>query len=336
MLRTTTSSASRWLAISSLATALVGCLAAGCSSADAPSDGTITESPVQIKKSLSGRYEPMTAEGAPTSELYGISSLWFNGNGDYQMVTANCDSDCEETGVYSIDASNVLTLKSFKNIERSFHLDSLLTDAAPASETVNLENTGGSSGGAGGSGSGGSGACGTTDQYQSSDESSSSSSCNASSAPSGAARGVGMTPKSGPKVGDGKSSAGASSMGRTGGGQASPTAAHKQTVTLLYLGSPAFLKRCAGGKYGCGQSVDTYPESDLYFSAPLHTVSCGGKAKFCKGTTCVTATRVESSDSHQHFEGSNGLIRALGDTPVDPSKGCSGGSGTITGVTIAW
>ena len=342
MLRTTTSSAARWLAVSTLATALAGCLAVGCSSADAPADG-ITESPVQIKKSLSGRYEPMTAEGAPTSELYGISSLWFNGNGDYQLVAANCDADCEETGVYSIDEGNVLTLKSFKNVERSFQLDALITGSSPstASESVSLENTGGGrgSGGAGngsGSGSSGSNSCGTTDQYQSSDESSSGSSCNGASAPQGAAKGVGMTPKSGPKVGDGKSSPGASSMGRTGGGQASPAATHKQTVTLLYLGSPAFLKRCAGGKYGCGASVDAYPESDLYFSAPLHTVSCGGKAKFCKGGTCVTATRVESSDSHQHFEGSNGLIRALGETPVDAAKGCGGGSGSVDGVTVSW
>src|SRR3954470_23093529 len=125
MLRTTTSSTSRWFAVSALATVLSGCLAVGCSSADVPADG-ISETRVQIKKSLSGRYEPMTEEGAPTSELYGISSLWFNGNGDYQLVVANCAADCEETGLYTIDDQNVLTLKSFKNVERSFHLDSLL------------------------------------------------------------------------------------------------------------------------------------------------------------------------------------------------------------------
>ena len=98
MLRTTTS-AGRFFAVSTLAAALAGCFAVGCSSADSsPTDG-ISETPVQIQKSLSGRYEPVTDQGEPTSELYGISSLWFNGNGDYQLVMANCDSDCEETGL---------------------------------------------------------------------------------------------------------------------------------------------------------------------------------------------------------------------------------------------
>jgi hypothetical protein len=332
----------------SMALAAATALVTGCSSADATSGYDVT--PAEATKALSGRYEPVTAAGDPTAELYGISSLWFNGRGDYQLVVANCDSDCEETGTYSIDSSNVLTLESFQHVTRTFHLDSIFIQGS--SQGVKLQNTGTSSGsGTGSSGDGtngssdgtngssdGSGSssdnsCATSDTQSSDDESNNGGQCGT---PAAAAKSVGVSPqKSGPKVGDGKSSPSASGMNRTGGSMATPNGSHKQTVTLLYLGSPEFLAKCAGGKYGCGASVNAYPKTDLYFSAPKGTAACGQHAQFCKGSKCVTAVRVESSDSHQSFEGSYGLIQALGETPVDGS--CkSGGSGSVSGVTVSY
>jgi hypothetical protein len=323
-------------------------LMTGCSSADTAPE--FTASPATLTKSLSGRYEPVTDAGDPTAALYGISSLWFNGRGDYQMVLSDCASDCEETGTYSIDANNVLSLQSFTHVTRTFHLDSI--DIQGDAQGIKLQNTGSGSGtGSGtgsssgsssgsGSGSGASGSndgsgdnsCATSDTESSDDESNNGGQCGT---PKSAAKKVGMSQKSGPSAGSGKSSPGASGMQRTGGSMPTPGGSHKQTVTLLYLGSPAFLAKCAGGKYGCGASVNAYPKEDLYFSAPKGTAACGQHAQFCKGSNCVTAVRVESSDSHQHFEGSYGLIKALGDTPVDGS--CSGGgSGSISGVTVSW
>ena len=312
---------------------------AGCGSGASDASSGLVLTPTTITKTLSGRYEPVTsAEGAPTAEFAGMSSIWFSGTGDYQIILANCSANCEELGKYSIDDANVLTLTSFANDVHQFHIDDLML--ANSTNDVHLQNTG--SGPGTGTGSSGDNQCSATSDGVGDDSSDDSSGDSAGASttctpPDNTAGNMGLTPqKSSKQIGDGKSSSGTSGVKRTGGAEGNPSPSHSQTVTLLYLGSPAFLTKCAPGKYGCGASYSTYAESDLYFSAPLNTVTCGGKAKFCKGSTCVTAVRVESSDSHQHFEGSNGLIKALGDTPVDPASGCSGGSGSIDNVVVSW
>jgi hypothetical protein len=125
------------------------------------------------------------------------------------------------------------------------------------------------------------------------------------------------------------------------GTRVDPPTSGRGTHDLFYLGSPAFLwaKACdfrEPCQYGCGAWVRatngeyTFQPDELYFSAPVGGAACGQKATFCKGSNCVTATRIESSDQNQHFEGSAELIRRLGGFPSDS------GGGTVTDVRISW
>jgi len=94
-----------------------------------------------------------------------------------------------------------------------------------------------------------------------------------------------------------------------------------QSVRMVYLGSSAFLRQCAGNTLGCGRAVSSVSDSTPYFSAPRSwgRGACNQWYTFKANGRCVEAQRLEVSDRNNKIEGNPGVFRALGLSHSDPS-----------------
>lgn len=313
---------------------LVGVAGQGCSSSDPPPNP-------DASASLSGRYEP-----GPS----GYSSIWFDGKATFKAV----HNGVIERGSYRVAGSTLrLSLATTTSASYAFAAGAPLASASSGPRTLGrLHKLGSGADGVDATDTAEDGRCSkTTDAASVPDDGSIASTANvtvrslrpldeqalldpcASDLLTNVLDGFKTTGPDGSQA----------SSWRVGGGPPPPSAttvAAATTVDLNYLGSPEFLFACACQSqkpctYGCGAGVFDYAESNKYFSAPSETVACGGKATFCKNGACVVATRVESSDENQRWEGSAGLLRALGGDPRSDPKSCTG-SGTISGVSISY
>ncbi len=109
-----------------------------------------------------------------------------------------------------------------------------------------------------------------------------------------------------------------------------------RSVSLLYEGTCDFLHQCSSFsrklpagevQWACGGT--TCDDSDLWIAAPAHKY-CNRQVKICRSGTCATATVKDVSDV-QGWEGSNGVMEALGLSHSVDVKACSGsGGGHVT------
>jgi len=97
------------------------------------------------------------------------------------------------------------------------------------------------------------------------------------------------------------------------------------TATLYYLGSSAFLRRCAGNTLGCGDRVASISDATPYFSAPRTWPrnTCDDWYTFKYKNKCVEARREEVSDRRNYMEGNPGLMKGLGISHGD-GRNCAG------------
>lgn len=108
----------------------------------------------------------------------------------------------------------------------------------------------------------------------------------------------------------------------------SPTAV--VSTTLYYEGSCAFLRRCSGGAGSMGKTycAGYYTCSDTtpWVARPtsVSTSKCGGTARICKGTRCVSAY-IRDTSCCGKWEGNPAVMKALGIGHGDgSSSGCAG------------
>ena len=182
----------------SITTMLAVATAAACSSSSSPVT-TSGATAASTTRALSGRYVAAvqaTERGVPAAIL-GIQSIWFSGKGDYQLILAHCAANCEELGIYTVDDSNQLTLKSFAGPTHVLKLGAITMGASATSASVRLRNTGDSASS--------DDACGaTTDAYQDSTTDGSDDDASGCAPPRDAASSLGVaSDDQGDPIGDG-------------------------------------------------------------------------------------------------------------------------------------
>jgi hypothetical protein len=112
--------------------------------------------------------------------------------------------------------------------------------------------------------------------------------------------------------------------------------------TLLWEGNWAFLTKCdsfsrSQGKvvFACDENPgQDFVDNEAWVAVPKNTFRrslCGMTAHVCKGDTCIDAKVVDHGEG-AHFEGSSGVLTALGED--SGFKGCNSSFGTVNGVTI--
>lgn len=100
------------------------------------------------------------------------------------------------------------------------------------------------------------------------------------------------------------------------------------SATLYYEGSCAFLRRCSGGAGAMGKTYCngyyTCSDTAAWVARPasVSTSKCGGTARICRGTRCVSAA-IRDTSCCGHWEGNPAVFRALGLSYGDGS-GCAG------------
>lgn len=113
---------------------------------------------------------------------------------------------------------------------------------------------------------------------------------------------------------------------------------------LLYEGTCEFLHDCSSYSkklpagevaWGCADVPKTCANDELWVAGPT-TSQCGKHVKFCHNGTCAVALVKDVSVSHS-WEGSNGLLDAIGldHTLTGKCSGAGGGSVTIAPTTAA-
>ncbi len=106
------------------------------------------------------------------------------------------------------------------------------------------------------------------------------------------------------------------------------------STDMVFLGSSAFLRQCAGNQLGCGAMVASISDSTPYFSAPRTwpRSACNQYYTFRVNGRCVEARRLEVSDRNNLIEGNPGLFDGLGLSHSD-GTGCAG-SGRARNVQV--
>lgn len=99
-------------------------------------------------------------------------------------------------------------------------------------------------------------------------------------------------------------------------------------TTLYYEGSCAFLRRCSSGAGAMGKTYCngyyTCSDTAAWVARPtsVSISKCGGTARICRGTRCVSAA-IRDTSCCGHWEGNPAVFRALGLGYGDGS-GCAG------------
>lgn len=113
---------------------------------------------------------------------------------------------------------------------------------------------------------------------------------------------------------------------------------------LLYEGTCEFLHDCSSFSkklpagevaWGCSNVPKSCDNDELWVAGPT-SAQCGKHVKFCNGKQCAVALVKDVSVSHS-WEGSNGLLDAIGlpHTLTGKCSGAGGGSVTIAPTTAA-